>query len=145
CLWSDSHFPYMCLQLNWGTYFELHSKPINKLCCLSAEIRELTRGAPGVCSSNEITEAVLCKFVTLCADSDADESIQFPNVLQDKFCVKTGIIFAEMPCSEHVLENLHDAVNGLVIIMPLNNPLKNSPGFAKQVEKIFHESAYRQQ
>lgn len=87
------------------------SKPINEQCGLSAEIREPTSRASGVCSSNETTEAVFCKFVILHADNDADESIQIQNLLQNKFCVKPGIIFALILCSEHVLENLSDAVH----------------------------------
>ena len=88
------------------------SKPINELSGLSAAIREPTRRPSGVCSSNETTEAVFCKLVMLCADNDADEAIQIQNLLQYVFCIKSGIVFAVMPCSEHVLENFSDAVNG---------------------------------
>lgn len=59
-----------------------------------------------------MTEAVFFMFVVLHTDNDADQAIQIQNLLQNKFCVKSGITFAAMPCSERVLENLSDAVNG---------------------------------
>lgn len=76
------------------------SKPINELCGLSAGIGEPTSRASGVCSGNETTEAVFCKFMIPRADNDADEAIQIQNLLQNKFGVKSGIIFAAMPCSK---------------------------------------------
>lgn len=87
------------------------SKQINELCGLSAEIREPASMALGVCSSNE-NEDVFCKFVVLHAENDVDEAIWIQNLLQNKFSIKPGIIFADMPCGKHVLENLSDAVNG---------------------------------
>uniref|UniRef100_A0A8B9Q1C1 TIR domain-containing adapter molecule 2 n=1 Tax=Apteryx owenii TaxID=8824 RepID=A0A8B9Q1C1_APTOW len=175
------------------------SKQVNELCGLSAEIREPASRSPGVCSSNENIEGVFYKFVILHAENDVDEAIRIQNLLQNKFCIKPGIIFAEMPCGKHILENLGDAVNGsawtiilltekflngpwcefqsytclanalnkqhkynsVIPVRPLNNPLprekipfalqainaleEDSPGFAKQVERIFQESTYRQQ
>lgn len=56
--------------------------------------------------------AVCSKFVILHAD-DADGAINIQNLLQNKFCVKSGIIFAVPPCNEPVLENLSNIVNGL--------------------------------
>ncbi|XP_068783098.1 TIR domain-containing adapter molecule 2-like [Struthio camelus] len=175
------------------------SEQVNELCGLSAEIREPASGSPGVCSGNENIEGVFYKFVILHAENDVDEAIRIQNLLQNKFCIKPGIIFAEMPCGKHILENLSDAVNGsawtiilltenflngpwcefqsytclvnalnkrhkynsVIPVRPLNNPLprektpfalqainaleEDSPGFAKQVERIFQESTYRQQ
>lgn len=67
--------------------------------------REPTNISSGVCSSNETTEAVFSKFVFLHADSDTDESTQIQNLRSNKFCVKSGIIFAVIPFSQCVLEN----------------------------------------
>ncbi|XP_064358039.1 TIR domain-containing adapter molecule 2 [Dromaius novaehollandiae] len=175
------------------------SKQVNELCGLSAEIREPASRSSGVCSSNENIEGVFYKFVILHAENDVDEAIRIQNLLQNKFCIKPGIIFAEMPCGKHILENLSDAVNdsawtiilltenflngpwcefqsytclvnalnkqhkynSVIPVRPVNNPLprekipfalqainaleEDSPGFAKQVERIFQESTYRQQ
>lgn len=87
------------------------SKPINKLWGFSAEITEPISSISEVCSSNETT-AVCSKFVILHAYSYADRAINIQNLLQNKFCAKSGIIFAVTPCTEPVLENLSNIVNG---------------------------------
>ncbi|XP_062456471.1 uncharacterized protein LOC134153918 [Rhea pennata] len=174
------------------------SKQVNELCSLSAEVEEPASRSPEVCSSNENIEDVFYKFVILHAENDVDEAIRIQNLLQNEFCIKPGIIFAEMPCGKHILENLSDAVNGsawtiilltenflngrwcefqsytclvnalnkqhkynsVIPVRPLNNPLprektpfalqainaleEDSPGFAKQVERVFQEPTYRQ-
>uniref|UniRef100_A0A8C3PLZ0 Uncharacterized protein n=1 Tax=Calidris pygmaea TaxID=425635 RepID=A0A8C3PLZ0_9CHAR len=105
-----------------------------------------------VCSSNENTEDVFCKVVVLHMENDVDEAIWMQNLLQNKLSIKPGIIFADMPCGKHVLENLSDAVNGsawhnynsVIPVRLLNNPLLwEKTLFALQ--KIFQESTYRQQ
>uniref|UniRef100_A0A8C5U2Y8 Uncharacterized protein n=1 Tax=Malurus cyaneus samueli TaxID=2593467 RepID=A0A8C5U2Y8_9PASS len=124
------------------------SKQINELCSLSDEIREPASAALGICSSNEKTEDIFCRFV---------------NLLQNKFSTKPGIISADMPCGEQVSENLCDAhkYNSVIPVRLLNNSLlwekipfalqainmleEDSHDSAKQVEKIFQASTYRQQ
>ncbi|XP_010219238.1 PREDICTED: uncharacterized protein LOC104573711 [Tinamus guttatus] len=88
------------------------SKQVHELCGLSAEIREPASRSPEAGSSNENIESIFYKFVILHAENDVDEAIRIQNLLQNKFCIKPGIIFAEMPCGKHILENLSDAVNG---------------------------------
>lgn len=61
------------------------------------------------CSSNEL---FALKFGVLPADSDADGAINIQNLLQNKFCAKSGIIFAVPPCNELVFKNLNNIVNG---------------------------------
>lgn len=68
------------------------SKPVNELSGFSAEIESPQAGGSGVCSRNETIEAVLSKSVILCTDNHADEAIQIQNLLQNKFCFKSGII-----------------------------------------------------
>ncbi|XP_069481627.1 TIR domain-containing adapter molecule 2 [Ambystoma mexicanum] len=67
-------------------------------------------------SSNEITwfdeEEVFYKFVILHSQSDIEEAIRLQDILQTQFHIEPGIIFAEMPCGRHKLQNLEDAVNG---------------------------------
>ncbi|XP_025060401.1 uncharacterized protein LOC102378217, partial [Alligator sinensis] len=175
------------------------SKQNYELYDLSVEIEEPSTTASEIPNSDEDPEDVFYKFVILHAENDIDEAIRVQHLLQNKFCVKPGIIFAEMPCGRHVLENLNDAVNrsawtiilltenflseawvefqsytslinalnkrhkynSVIPVRPLNNPLprektplvlqtinaleEDSPGFAKQVEKLFQESKYRQQ
>ncbi|KAM4053407.1 TIR domain-containing adapter molecule 2 [Anomaloglossus baeobatrachus] len=57
-------------------------------------------------------EDIFYKFVILHAETDELEAIRFKNILQDKFNIKPGIIFAEMPAGEQILKNLDHAVNG---------------------------------
>uniref|UniRef100_A0A7M4FDA7 TIR domain-containing adapter molecule 2 n=2 Tax=Crocodylus porosus TaxID=8502 RepID=A0A7M4FDA7_CROPO len=175
------------------------SKQNYELYDLSVEIEEPSTTASEIPNNDEDPEDVFYKFVILHAEKDIDEAIRVQHLLQNKFCVKPGIIFAEMPCGRHVLENLKDAVNGsawtiilltenflseawvefqsytslinalnkqhkynsVIPVRPLNNPLprektplvlqtinaleENSPAFAKQVQKLFQESKYRQQ
>ncbi|KAM3938980.1 TIR domain-containing adapter molecule 2 [Leptodactylus fuscus] len=52
------------------------------------------------------------QFVILHAETDELEAIRMKNMLQDKFNIKPGIIFAEMPAGQQILKNLEDAVNG---------------------------------
>ncbi|XP_067425227.1 TIR domain-containing adapter molecule 2 [Emydura macquarii macquarii] len=169
------------------------------LCGLSLEIEEISTNVPEIHSSDEDPDDVFYKFVILHAENDTNEASRLQHLLQNKFCIKPGIIFAEMPGGRHLLENLNDVVNrsawtiilltehflseawcefqsytslmnalnkqhkynSVIPLRPLNNPLprektpcvlqainaleEDSPGFAKQVEKIFQESKYRQQ
>ncbi|XP_038625542.1 TIR domain-containing adapter molecule 2 [Tachyglossus aculeatus] len=55
---------------------------------------------------------VFYKFVILHAEDDVDEALRVQQLLQDEFRIRPGIIFAEMPCGRHHLQNLDDAVNG---------------------------------
>ncbi|NXA38658.1 TCAM2 protein, partial [Eudromia elegans] len=73
-------------------------------------------------------EGVFYKFVILHAENDVDEAIRIQSLLQNKFCIKPGIIFAEMPCGKHILENLRDAVNGSAwTIILLTESFLNGP------------------
>lgn len=113
------------------------SKQINELCSHSAEIGEPASVALGVCSSNENSEDVFCKFVVLHNENDVDEAIWIQNLLQNKFSIKPGIIFADMPCGKHVLENVSDAVNGSTwAIMLLTENFLNEPWY----ESLLHTS-----
>ncbi|XP_075035694.1 TIR domain-containing adapter molecule 2 [Mixophyes fleayi] len=55
---------------------------------------------------------VFYKFVILHAETDILEAIRVKKMLQDKFRIKPGLIFGEMPAGQHILKNLDDAVNG---------------------------------
>ncbi|XP_062985570.1 TIR domain-containing adapter molecule 2 [Elgaria multicarinata webbii] len=55
---------------------------------------------------------IFYRFVILHADDDVEEAVRVQDLLQNEFCIKPGIIFAEMPSGRHLLENLNDAVNG---------------------------------
>nr|NP_001191386.1 TIR domain-containing adapter molecule 2 [Ornithorhynchus anatinus] len=57
-------------------------------------------------------EEVFYRFVILHAEGDVDEALRVQHLLQDEFRIRPGIIFAEMPCGRHHLQNLDDAVNG---------------------------------
>lgn len=174
-------------------------KQNHELCGLSLDTEEISTNVPEVHSSDEDPENVFYKFVILHSGNDIDEANRLLHLLQNKFCIKPGIIFAEMPSGRHLLQNLNDAVNrsawtiilltehflseawcefqsyaslmnalnkqhkynSVIPLRPLNNPLprektpcvlqtinaleEDSPGFAKQVQKIFQESKYRQQ
>ncbi|XP_071997022.1 TIR domain-containing adapter molecule 2 [Engystomops pustulosus] len=67
-------------------------------------------------STKKVSEAedgdIFYKFVILHAETDESEAIRVKNLLQDKFNIKPGIIFAEMPAGQQVLKNLDNAVNG---------------------------------
>uniref|UniRef100_A0A8C8VDV7 TIR domain-containing adapter molecule 2 n=1 Tax=Pelusios castaneus TaxID=367368 RepID=A0A8C8VDV7_9SAUR len=174
-------------------------KKNHELCDLSCEIEEISTNVPEINSSEEDPDDVFYKFVILHAEDDTSEASRLQHLLQNKFCIKPGIIFAEMPGGRHLLENLNDAMNrsawtiilltehffsetwcefqsytslinalnkqhkynSVIPLRPLNNPLprektpcvlqainaleEGSPGFGKQVKKIFQESKYRQQ
>ncbi|XP_073533201.1 TIR domain-containing adapter molecule 2 [Phyllobates terribilis] len=67
-------------------------------------------------STYEINKArdgdIFYKFVILHAETDELEAIRLKNILQDKYNIKPGIIFAEMPAGQQILTNLDNAVNG---------------------------------
>ncbi|XP_077146725.1 TIR domain-containing adapter molecule 2 [Ranitomeya variabilis] len=52
------------------------------------------------------------KFVILHAETDELEAMRLKNILQDKYNIRPGIIFAEMPAGQQILTNLDNAVNG---------------------------------
>ncbi|XP_015271788.1 PREDICTED: TIR domain-containing adapter molecule 2 [Gekko japonicus] len=67
---------------------------------------------PETYSSDEDTGGIFYRFVILHAEDDIDEAVRVQELLQNEFCIKPGIIFAEMPSGRHLLENLQDAMNG---------------------------------
>ncbi|XP_048359063.1 TIR domain-containing adapter molecule 2 [Sphaerodactylus townsendi] len=77
-------------------------------------------------SSDEDTEEIFYRFVILHAEGDLDEATRVLELLQNEFCIKPGIIFAEMPSGKHLLENLQDAMNdsAWIIILLTENFLK---------------------
>uniref|UniRef100_A0A8D0HN63 TIR domain-containing adapter molecule 2 n=1 Tax=Sphenodon punctatus TaxID=8508 RepID=A0A8D0HN63_SPHPU len=83
-----------------------------KLCSLPHEVEAAHSEVSKVDSNDEDSEDIFYKFVIFHADSDINEAIRVQNLLQNTFCIKPGIIFAEMPCGRHLLENLNNAVNG---------------------------------
>ncbi|XP_009872473.1 PREDICTED: LOW QUALITY PROTEIN: TIR domain-containing adapter molecule 2 [Apaloderma vittatum] len=118
------------------------SKPIKVLCSIFAEIRKPTSRASTVCRSNETTQTVFPKFVILHVHSDADEAIHIQNLLQNKFCVKSGKIFAAIPFtflngSWHEFQSFTSLANVLNIInynsviplRPLNSPFSQEKTF----------------
>ncbi|XP_078531662.1 TIR domain-containing adapter molecule 2 [Lissotriton helveticus] len=68
------------------------------------------------------------KFVILHSERDIEEAIRIQAMLQNQFHIAPGIIFAEMPCGRHTLQNLEDAVNGSAwtIILLTENFLKET-------------------
>lgn len=87
-------------------------KPTSKFCELSLHteaschitIQEIQR-------DNEDTGDVFYRFVILHAEDDIEEAVRIQELLQNEFCIKPGIIFAEMPSGRHLLENLNDALS----------------------------------
>ncbi|XP_061480369.1 TIR domain-containing adapter molecule 2 [Rhineura floridana] len=63
-------------------------------------------------SSDEDAGDTFYRFVILHAEDDVEEAVRVQDLLQNEFCIKPGIIFAEMPSGRHLLENLNDAMNG---------------------------------
>ncbi|XP_054843421.1 TIR domain-containing adapter molecule 2 [Eublepharis macularius] len=63
-------------------------------------------------SRDEDTGETFYRFAILHAENDIDEAIRIQEMLQNEFCIKPGIIFAEMPSGRHLLENVQDAING---------------------------------
>ncbi|XP_075692575.1 TIR domain-containing adapter molecule 2-like [Rhinoderma darwinii] len=63
-------------------------------------------------SSPSEDQDIFYKFVILHAEIDELEAMRVKNILQDKFNIKPGIIFAEMPAGQQILKNLDNAVNG---------------------------------
>ncbi|XP_060091559.1 TIR domain-containing adapter molecule 2 [Heteronotia binoei] len=63
-------------------------------------------------SSDEDTGDIFYRFVILHAEDDIDEAVRVQELLQNQFCIKPGIIFAEMPSGRHLMENLQVAMNG---------------------------------
>lgn len=77
-------------------------------------------------NSDEDTGDTFYRFVILHAEDDVNEAVRVQELLQHEFCIKPGIIFAEMPCGRHLLENLQDAMNSSAwtIILLTENFLK---------------------
>ncbi|CAI5787130.1 TIR domain-containing adapter molecule 2 [Podarcis lilfordi] len=70
-------------------------------------------------SSDEDPGDVFYRFVVLHAEEDVEEAARVQDLLQNEFCIKPGIIFAEMPGGRHLFENLNDAMNGSAWIIIL--------------------------
>ncbi|XP_053263955.1 TIR domain-containing adapter molecule 2 [Podarcis raffonei] len=70
-------------------------------------------------SSDEDAGDVFYRFVVLHAEEDVEEAARVQDLLQNEFCIKPGIIFAEMPGGRHLFENLKDAMNGSAWIIIL--------------------------
>ncbi|XP_044302004.1 TIR domain-containing adapter molecule 2 [Varanus komodoensis] len=70
-------------------------------------------------NSDEEAEDIFYRFVILHADDDVAEAVRVQDLLENRFCIKPGIIFAEMPSGRHLLENLNDAMNGSAWIIIL--------------------------
>uniref|UniRef100_A0ABM5FT16 Uncharacterized protein isoform X3 n=1 Tax=Pogona vitticeps TaxID=103695 RepID=A0ABM5FT16_9SAUR len=91
---------------------EENTKPMPKLCELSLHteaschvtVQEVQR-------DNENTGDIFYRFVILHAENDVEEAVRIQELLQNEFCIKPGIIFAEMPSGRHLLENLNDALS----------------------------------
>ncbi|XP_073409112.1 TIR domain-containing adapter molecule 2 [Dendrobates tinctorius] len=62
--------------------------------------------------NNAIDGVIFYKFVILHAETDESEAIRLKNILQDKYNIRPGIIFSEMPAGQQILTNLDNAVNG---------------------------------
>ncbi|KAM4808230.1 TIR domain-containing adapter molecule 2 [Rhinophrynus dorsalis] len=76
---------------------------------MSRDKLEAENKGEGMCSGEE---EIFYKFVILHAKTDVSEAQRVKDMLQDKFNIKPGIIFAEMPAGQHILKTLDDAVNG---------------------------------
>lgn len=78
-------------------------------------------------SSDEEAEDKFYSFVILHAEEDTEEAIRVQDLLQNEYCIKPGIIFAEMPSGRHLLENLTDAINdsAWIIILLTENFLRD--------------------
>ncbi|XP_074851302.1 TIR domain-containing adapter molecule 2 [Carettochelys insculpta] len=86
-------------------------KQNHKLHSLSSDIEGISTNLADVHSSDEDPKDVFYKFVILHGGNDTDEANRLLHLLENKFCIKPGIIFAEMPSGRHVLQNLNDAIN----------------------------------
>ncbi|XP_066469910.1 TIR domain-containing adapter molecule 2 [Tiliqua scincoides] len=63
-------------------------------------------------SSEEDVGEIFYRFVILHAEDDEEEAVRVQDLLQNEFCIKPGIIFAEMPSGRHLLENFQKAITG---------------------------------
>lgn len=63
-------------------------------------------------SSDEDFGEIFYRFVILHAEDDEEEAVRVQELLQNEFCIKPGIIFAEMPSGRHQLENFQKAISG---------------------------------
>ncbi|KAM6475471.1 TIR domain-containing adapter molecule 2 [Liasis olivaceus] len=78
-------------------------------------------------SSDEDAEDRFYRFVILHAEEDIEEAIRVQDLLQNEYCIKPGLIFAEMPSGRHLLENLTNAMNdsAWIIILLTENFLRD--------------------
>uniref|UniRef100_A0A2D4NRZ9 TIR domain-containing adapter molecule 2 n=1 Tax=Micrurus surinamensis TaxID=129470 RepID=A0A2D4NRZ9_MICSU len=78
-------------------------------------------------ASSDESEDEFYRFVILHAEEDIEEAIRVQGLLQNEYCIKPGIIFAEMPSGRHLLENLTDAINdsAWIIILLTENFLRD--------------------
>ncbi|XP_068103296.1 TIR domain-containing adapter molecule 2 [Hyperolius riggenbachi] len=105
------------------------STHVNKgaTCCPS----EVTSNTPQISPPDDITEyskKVFYKFVILHSEMDEMEALRIKNLLQDTFHIKPGLVFAEMPAGQLILQALDDAVNGSAwtIILLTGNLLREA-------------------
>ncbi|XP_063820226.1 TIR domain-containing adapter molecule 2 [Pseudophryne corroboree] len=85
-----------------------HSNAVTECCPLE----DMTSTTQTEDINEERNENVFYKFVILHAETDTLEATRVKDMLQDKFCIKPGLIFGEMPAGQPILKNLDNAVNG---------------------------------
>ncbi|XP_053146688.1 TIR domain-containing adapter molecule 2 [Hemicordylus capensis] len=124
---TSSRFPRNRMKDNSACTQQRYFKQKPKVCELPL-YKEASghTGAQEAHSSNEEAGEIFYRFVILHADDDVEEAVRVQDLLQNEFCIKPGIVFAEMPSGRHVLENLQEAVNGSAwtIILLTENFLK---------------------
>ncbi|KAH0628147.1 hypothetical protein JD844_008930 [Phrynosoma platyrhinos] len=86
-------------------------KEITKLCDLSLDIETNCHiNIQETQSGDEDVGDIFYRFVILHAEDDVEEAVRVQDILQNDFCIKPGIVFAEMASGKHLLENLNDAL-----------------------------------
>ncbi|KAJ7335688.1 hypothetical protein JRQ81_013629 [Phrynocephalus forsythii] len=97
---------------NYTDKREENLKQMSKFCELSLHKEPSCHiNIQDVKRDNEDTGDIFYRFVILHAEEDVEEAVRIQELLQNEFCIKPGIIFAEMPCGRHLIENLNDALS----------------------------------
>ncbi|XP_060027263.1 uncharacterized protein LOC103112541 [Erinaceus europaeus] len=82
------------------------------LCNATVTAEDGQEGPEEMPREEEDEDDVFLKFVILHSEDDTQEALRVQHLLQSRFGIQPGIIFAEMPGGRQHLQNLDHAVNG---------------------------------
>ncbi|XP_042308392.1 TIR domain-containing adapter molecule 2 [Sceloporus undulatus] len=103
--------PRNSMKDNYTSKTQEDLKEIRKLCDLSLDIEtNCYIHIQETQNDDQDVEDIFYRFVILHAEDDVEEAVRVQDLLQNDFCIKPGIVFAEMASGKHLLENLNDAL-----------------------------------